>query len=77
MLKKIKMWLLSRKIKKILSKHQIKVPSKCVNCELLFIDMEGFAVCTSEHDCTYATRRINLDDRETKQGVSGGGSKMR
>lgn len=56
---------------------ELKMPKRCEDCELLYRDKDGFPMCTSEHACIHAKRRLVLNDRETKQGMSGGGSKMR
>ena len=82
MLKKIKQWLLERRIKKKLGKmtttpHGYRIPAKCSSCELLYVNNYGWPTCTSEHNCIYAPRRVSVDDRETKQGVSNRSGKMR
>ena len=56
---------------------ELKMPKRCEDCELLYRDKDGFPVCTSEHACIHAKWRLVLNDRETKQGVSNSGSKVR
>lgn len=77
---KIAEYRLFRKLNKALAKMKhtnFRIPDRCSQCELLYVDKQGNPSCTSEHACIHAKRRLALDDRETKQSVSNRGSKMR